>query len=246
MQVLDRGDDETDLAGADLFDPGRARDELADVGDLVKLVGPHEADLLALHQLAVEHADVRDDAAVVIIDAVEDQGAGRQVGLARGGRELVAELADQLVDALAGLGRDEDRLFGREAEHLLDFLGHLNGARSGQVNLVDDRDDLQPHVDRGVRVGDGLGLHALGAVDDEDRPLARLQRLLHLVVEVDVPRRVDEVQHELLGAAVGHLVVVEDGDSRRLDGDAALPLQVHVVQHLVLELTLGDGPGAHE
>ena len=41
-------------------------------------------------------------------------------------------------------------------------------------------------------------------------------------------------------------MLVEDGDGRGLDGDAALALQVHVVEDLVLELALGDGPGAHE
>src|SRR5207247_2134134 len=35
-------------------------------------------------------------------------------------------------------------------------------------------------------------------------------------------------------------------NGRGFDGDAALALQVHVVQDLVLELALGDGAGPHE
>ena len=116
-----------------------------------------------------------------------------------------------------------------------------SGRARGQVDLVDDRDDLQAGLDGRVGVGDGLGLHALRGIDDQDRPFARLQGLLHLVVEVHVAGRVDEVEHELLA-----VVLVEDGDGRGLDGDAALALQVHVVEDLVLELALGDGPGAHE
>ena len=54
VQVLDRGDDETDLAGADFLDLLRPRHELAQIGDLIQLVGSHEADLLALLQFAVE------------------------------------------------------------------------------------------------------------------------------------------------------------------------------------------------
>src|SRR4051794_29352378 len=65
VEVLDGGDDESDLAGADLLDALGAGDELAEVGDLVELVGAHQADLLALDELAVDDADVDDDAAVV-------------------------------------------------------------------------------------------------------------------------------------------------------------------------------------
>jgi hypothetical protein len=49
--------------------------------------------------------------------------------LPRGGGSLLAQLGDQLVDPLPGLGRDEDRVLGAEAEHLLDFLGNAIGRR---------------------------------------------------------------------------------------------------------------------
>ena len=71
------------------------------------------------------------------------------------------------------------------------------GSGGGQVDLVDDGDDLQARLDGGVGVGDGLGLHALGGIDDQDRPFAGLQGLLHFVVEIHVAGRVDEVEHEL-------------------------------------------------
>jgi hypothetical protein len=41
-------------------------------------------------------------------------------------------------------------------------------------------------------------------------------------------------------------VLVKHGHGAGLDGDAALALQVHVVEDLLLELALGDGAGAHE
>ena len=62
-----------------------------------------------------------------------------------------------------------------------------------------------------------------------------------------MPGRVDEVEHEPL--AFGELlagVVVKDGDGGRFDGDAALAFQVHVIEHLVVELAFGDGAGAHQ
>src|SRR5688500_10490717 len=121
VQVFDGGDDEPDLAGPDARHAGWAGYELADSVELVLLVVAHEADLLTALLLRVDDADVRDDAAVIVVNAVEDQGPRRQVRFALWRGEFLAELGDELVDALAGLGRDEDRVFGREAEHLLDF-----------------------------------------------------------------------------------------------------------------------------
>ncbi len=60
-------------------------------------------------------------------------------------------------------------------------------------------------------------------------------------MEVDMPWRVDEVQHERHA-----VVLVEDGDRTGLDGDATLALQVHVVKDLLLEFAFGDGAGAHQ
>jgi len=41
-----------------------------------------------------------------------------------------------------------------------------------EVDLVDDRHDGEPRLDRLVEVGEGLGLDPLRGVDDEDRALA--------------------------------------------------------------------------
>ena len=93
---------------------------------------------------------------------------------------------------------------------------------------------------------DGLRLHALRGVDDQNRALAGLEGFLHFIVEIDMPGRVDEVQHELLFDALCILVRVEHGNRRCLDGDAAFALQIHVIEHLVVELTLGNSPSAHQ
>ena len=45
-----------------------------------------------------------------------------------------------------------------------------------------------------VEVGQGLGLDALGRVDQKEDPLAGGQGPRHLVGEIDVARRIDEVQ----------------------------------------------------
>ena len=69
-----------------------------------------------------------------------------------------------------------------------------SGCGRRQVDLVEDRDDREALAHGEVDVGQRLGLDALRGVDHEDRALARLEAAADLVGEVDVARRVDEVE----------------------------------------------------
>ena len=99
-----------------------------------------------------------------------------------------------LVDAEAGLGGDHHRVGGVEADHVLDLLLDALRLGGGQVDLVEDRHDLVVVVDRLVDVGERLRLDALARVDDEQRALAGGERAVHLVGEIDMAGRVDEVE----------------------------------------------------
>ena len=105
------------------------------------------------------------------------------------------------------------------------------GVSLRQVDLVHDRHDLELVLDREIRVRERLRLGPLRRVDDEQRALACLERARHLVGEVDVPGRVDQVE---LVALPGH------PDRLGLDRDPALALEVHRVEHLLAHLALGD------
>ena len=109
--------------------------------------------------------------------------------------------------------------------------------RARQVNLVDGRNDVEVRVHGKVGVGDRLCLDALSGVHDEHGALARGKRTRDLIGEVDVARRVNEV--ELVDLAV--VRVVHDTDRVGLDGDAALALDVHGVQQLGLHVALLNG-----
>ena len=71
--VLDAGDEVADLARTERRDRQMVGRAHADLVDLVGGVGLHHADAAAVTQRAVHDADRRDDAAVVVEVAVEDQ-----------------------------------------------------------------------------------------------------------------------------------------------------------------------------
>ena len=114
---------------------------------------------------------------------------------------------------------------------------HLRRVGGGQVDLVDDRQHLQSRVNGQIRVSKGLRLNALRRVHDQQRAFARGQRARDLIVEVHVARGVDEVH--VIGFAVVGLILHTHG--ARLDCDAALALEIHVVEQLLFHLALGHG-----
>jgi len=123
------------------------------------------------------------------------------------------------------------------AKMLLDLLLDALGVGGGQVDLVEHGANFKVVLHREIRVCERLCLDALRGVDDEQRALARRERARDLVVEVDVARRVDQI--ERVDLPVGGGVIERDGAG--LDRDAALALQVHVVEDLVLHLARRNG-----
>jgi hypothetical protein len=109
-----------------------------------------------------------------------------------------------------------------------------------QVDLVEDDDDLVVRLDRLVGVGERLRLDPLARVDHQQRALARGEAAAHLVGEIDMPRRVDEV--EGIGPAVARDVL--EPHRLRLDRDPALALDVHGVEHLGSHLARAQPPAA--
>ena len=107
-----------------------------------------------------------------------------------------------------------------------------SGSAAGQVELVEAGDDLEVVLEGQVAVGQRLGLDALGGVDEQDHALAGGQGPGHLVAEVDVAGRVDEVDD---------VVGVVEPDRLELDRDAPLTLDVHRVEVLRPHVPRVDG-----
>ena len=105
-----------------------------------------------------------------------------------------------------------------------------------QLFSHNDQQDQWQTLDGGVAVGDRLCLHALAGINHQDRALTGGQRAADFIGEVDVAGSIDEVQ--LVGLTVLRRVV--QGHAVRLDGDAALTLQVHGVQDLGFHLAVGQ------
>ncbi len=237
LDILEAGDDVAYLAGVQ----GRERRGFGrvatDLQQLEPLLAPHRLDLVALLEPAVYEAGQRDDAPVGVVVGVEDKGARLFLNGLRG-RDAVHHGIEDVHDTLAGLGGDLQDVVLVHAQEFDELLGHRGHVGDGEVDLVEYGYDLQIVLHRQVQVRERLRLDALARVHDEESPLTRRYSPRDLVSEVDVPRGVYEVQRPLAIVAV-----VDNPDSLGLDGNAALPLDIHRVQDLGHPLPLGDGLG---
>ncbi len=232
---LDLRGDEADFARAELGELLDLGAEAADAVDQVGGAGGHELDLLALADRAVDHAHEDDHAEIGVVPAVDEHRLERSSGVALGRRNLVDDRLEHFLDADAGFRAGKHRLARVEADDLLDLLPHALGVRGGEVDLVDDGDDLVVVLDRLIDVRQRLRLDALGRVDDQQRAFARGEAARHFVGEVDVAGGVHQVE----------LVTVPgEPHGLRLDGDPALALDVHVVEHLRVAGHLAVGQAA--
>ena len=166
---------------ADLFHP---------VGGVVV----HEADDVAgLHRAVEDPAmDHRSPEGVVL--GIEDQGGQRRRRIALGRRDPLDDGLEDLLDARSLLGGTLQMGVRVESQFRVDLLDDPLHVRRGEVDLVDHRDDRQIVLHGEVEVGERLGLDALGGVDQQQHPFAGGQRSRHLVGEIDMARRVDQVQ----------------------------------------------------
>ena len=93
--VFDAGDQVADLAGAELRNRGRHRSANTDLDRLLRRARLHEHQLRTVGQATVHHPDRADDAAVLVVLAVEDQRLQWRVGVALRRRNALADRVEQ-------------------------------------------------------------------------------------------------------------------------------------------------------
>lgn len=212
--------------------------EHPDFVGVVLLSRSHELDEVVLAYSAVDNLEIGYDATEGIEDRVENQGLERSLRVTLRGADTLHYRAEDFGHPYAGLSAGTDDFVGVTAEKVHNLVLYLVGLRAVEVHLVYHRDYLEVIVNRHVEVGDCLGLYALGGVDNEEGPLAGGYRAGDFIGEVDVARSVDEIEHIVLAVEpVVHL------DCMALDCDATLAFEVHVVEHLRLEVLGSHGVG---
>ncbi len=189
-----------------------------------------------VHDRVVHLGDRLDEPLPVLVEhrLVVGRDAGRhELGAERVVLEVVGLPLDEVDDPLERLGRapwdlDRGRPGGELRDHHVDALLEVG---ADAVHLVDEGDPGDPVAVRLPPDGLGLRLDAGDGVEYRDGPVQDAKRALHLGREVDVPRRVDDVDPDPLPVA---------GRRGGRDRDAALLLLDHPVHRRGPVVDLAD------
>ena len=134
-----------------------------------------------------------------------------------------------IVNAEARLGRNIDAMLGVETDNIFDLLLHAIRLGGWQVDFIQHWHNLVVDFNGLIDIGQSLRFHALAGIDHQKRAFASGQRAVYLIGKIHVARRVDKI--ELIGIAIGGFIVEAHGLG--FNGDAALALDIHIVQNLV-------------
>ncbi len=240
--ILDPGNDKADLAGCQFADLTHDRGKDPHLECLVGAVGRHQLDLVALLHNPVKKPYQDDHPLVLVIPGIEQQRLERSSGVACGGRNLLYDLFQNLVSTDPFLGAGQHRVMGIDTDDLLDLFLDTLRLGSRKVDFVQHREDFKIVVKGQIHIGQGLGLDPLGCVHYQQPAFAGRQRAGDLIGEVNVPRSIDQIE-DILTAVVGRVIQT---NGLGLDGNAPLPLQVHLVKELVLFFPVGKRSGEFE
>jgi len=114
--------------------------------------------------------------AILVVIRIEDERPQRCVFHATRRRDPCHDRLEEIGDAGAFLRRDGEDFLPLGADEVDDLLRSALRLRAGQVDLVEDRDDLETGVERQEEIAQRLGLDPLGGVHHENGPLARGER----------------------------------------------------------------------
>ena len=104
----------------------------------------HHADLGVTPQMPVLDPHQDHHAEIGVVPAIHQQRLERRLGIAGRRRQPGDQRLQHALDVEPGLGRDLNRIVGRDADHVLDLLAHPLRLGGRQVDLVQDRHDLVP------------------------------------------------------------------------------------------------------
>jgi len=185
--------DIADFSGVDGVGGGHERGEKADAERTELFFGTPKHKLVAviLINLSVDDLGKGDDSLVRVIGGVKDEGAEGGCASSSGGRNAGNDSVKKFPYSDACFGANEENFVTSEAKSVLQFGSDSVGFGGGEIDLIDDWDYLEIVGESLVKVGEGLGLNALGSVDDENCSFAGVEGAANFVAKVDVTGGVD-------------------------------------------------------
>ena len=139
------------------------------------LAAGHQQHLVALANRAGDHAEIHDHAPVGVVVGVEYQGPQRLGHFVGGSRHPIHHGLEDFGNSQASFCRAMDGIGAVEPNDCLNFIGDAICISAGQINLVENRNDLKIILKGQVYVCQGLSFHALAGIHHQQGAFTSLQ-----------------------------------------------------------------------
>ena len=169
---LDAGAHVSYFTGLQLFGRNHARNAVAYFRYLVALAGIHELNEISFFYRAVENTGVDDHALVAVVIGVEDEALQAAVWVSLWRRNYLNQFLQHVVDAHAGLCRDQRRILRVDSDDIFDFFLGFIRAGAVQIHFVQHRQNLQVLIQGKVDISQSLCFHALGGIHHQHGAVA--------------------------------------------------------------------------
>ena len=229
MNVLDGRGDIADIPCLQLLQRFIIRRSGADFHHLKSGPGVHHPDRHAGPYRPGNNSHKADRTPVIVIERIENQCLKRCIRISLRCRHGPDNLLKDFINADPCLGGNQRRLICRKPDDLLNLASHLVRSCAGEINLVDDRQNLQIMLQCHIDVGQCLCLNALCGIHHKQCALTGSQCTADLIGKVHMAGGVNQVQHILFPVSG----LVEHPHSLAFNGNPALPLQFHGVKNLL-------------
>lgn len=127
----------------------------------------------------------------------------------------------------------------RSPDHIFHLMGYPFRVGSRKINFIEHRQYLQIVFQSQIGVGQSLRLNSLGGIHNQDGALTGGKGTGNLIIKVHVSRSIDEIENIILPV----LSMITQSNGASLDGNAPLPLDIHIVQQLIFHIPQRNGTG---
>ena len=170
--VFDTGNDISYIARRKRLSRNHVEFEHTNLLRIVFFARVHELHMVASLDGAVDDFEIGDDASEGIENGVKNERLQGCVRVALRSRNALDDGFQNVFHAHTGLTAGADNLLAFAAEQLYDLVLHHVGHSRIHIAFVHHGDNLQIVLQRHVEVGDGLRLHALRSIHNQNSALA--------------------------------------------------------------------------
>ena len=204
--------------------------------NLCRKSGCHHTDLCAFLYASVHNTTEYNNALISVINRIKDQRLQRCIYIPARCRNLCHDLLKHFTDIQTGLRRNPRCILCLKSDHIFDLTDNTIRIRTWQVDLIDDRKDIQVMIQRKIYIRKCLCFDSLCRIYDQYCAVAGSKTSRHLVVKIDMSGSIYQVENVFFPVTC----LIYDSYGLWLDRNSTFPLKFHIIKNLRLHLTLGQ------